>query len=581
VNYGQDLQDLLDARGATPEAERLHRLFEASFANAMAESPESATILGVHGHGNRWTDWSPEAVERRRADAHLTLEVLRSVDRDALDAGDALSYDVFEHLSADAVEAAAFPDHLLPLNQLDGVQVDAPFVLAAMPAATTAHLGDHLARLRALPAWVDQTIALLEQGVAAGITAPAVTLREVPAQVLANLADDPIESPLLAGLRNASPGLPADERAEALTDATAVFEAEVAPALRRLHDHLVEVYLPAARGTVGLGDLPDGEAWYAHRVRHYTTTDASPAEIHEIGRAEVERIVGEMAAVRDEVGFTGTADEFAEHLRTDARFAFDSPEELLAFYRDVAKRIDATVLRLFRRLPRLPFAVVPVPAEQAPSAPAAFYLPGSLEDARPGQFFANTHDLPARPNWNMESICLHEAVPGHHFQLTLAQELDDLPAFRRHAFVTAYLEGWGLYCESLGGELGMYTDPYQRYGSLDAEVLRAIRLVVDTGIHALGWSRERAIEYFTAHSASSHHEIATEVDRYIVLPGQALAYKTGELKLKELRARASVALGDRFDVRAFHDEVLRHGAVPLGILETLVDRWTAQVASAG
>jgi uncharacterized protein (DUF885 family) len=579
VTYRDEIQPLVDQRGSVGDSERLHRLFDLSFANSLAESPESATILGQPGHNHRWTDWSPDAVERRHADTRLTLRVLDSIDRSTLGAADALSYDVFRHLAADADEGTAFPDELLAVNQLDGVQVDAAFVLAAMPAANRRHVDDVLARLRALPEVVEQTIARLDRGIAGKVTTPAVTLRDVPDQILASIPEDARTSPLLAPLRAAVQTLGAADAEEALGEAVAVVAAEVAPSFRRLHAYLTGTYLPAARTTVALGDLPDGQEWYAHRVRSYTTTDASAEEIHRIGLAEVERIGAEMAALRHEVAFEGSAADFADFMRTDPRFTFDTPQALLAFYRDIAKRIDATVLRLFRTLPRLPFGIVEVPAEQAPSAPAAFYLPGSLEDGRPGQFFANTHDLAARPSWNMESICLHEAVPGHHFQLTLAQELGDVPTFRRYAFITAYLEGWGLYCESLGEELGLYTDPYQRYGSLDAEILRAIRLVVDTGIHALGWTRDQAIAFFAEHSASPHHEIVTEVDRYIVLPGQALAYKTGELKLKELRARSSAALGDAFDVRSFHDELLRHGALPLGLLETMIDDWTAGQAA--
>jgi uncharacterized protein (DUF885 family) len=576
MGHREDIGAIVAAAGSEPEAVRAHRLFEVSFAHQMAESPESATFFGVPGHNHRWSDHSLEAVERRRAAARRELDAVRTIDRGALGDDDALSVDVFTHLAADAVAGADFDDHLLAVDQLEGPQVDLAFVLGAMPTATRAQLDDVLARLRAAPALIDQTITLLERGVAEGVVAPAVVLRDVPAQIDANLAADPLDSPLLAPFRLLPPNLPLGERDEVLTEAAAIMAEHVRPALQRLRRHLVEVHLPAARETVGLRDLPGGTDWYAHKVRSYTTTDASPEEVHEVGLGEVARIEAVMEEVRRELRFDGDARAFAEHLAGE-RFTFETPEALLASYRDIAKRVDATVLRLFRTLPRLPFAVVPVPEEQAPSAPMAFYLPGSLDDARPGQFFANTSHLPTRPSWNMESTCLHEAVPGHHFQLTLAQEMSDAPAFRRHAFVTAYLEGWGLYCESLGDELGLYTDPYQRYGALDNEMMRAVRLVVDTGIHALGWDRQRAIDFFRAHSASPLEDVVVEVDRYIVLPGQALAYKTGELKLQGLRAHAAAALGPAFDVRDFHDEVLRHGALPLSLLEDRVERWIARI----
>ncbi|MCU1377182.1 MAG: hypothetical protein JWN29_165, partial [Acidimicrobiales bacterium] len=319
---------------------------------------------------------------------------------------------------------------------------------------------------------------------------------------------------------------------------------------------------------------PDGREWYAERVRYHTTTDLSVEEIHEIGQAEVRRIVAEMDEVMAETGFTGDRAAFAQHLRTDPMHYFSSELELLGFYRDIAKRVDPGIVRLFSRLPRLPFGIVPVPADQAPAAPGAYYMPGSLGLGRAGMFYANTYDLAARPRWNMEAICLHEAVPGHHFQISLAQETEGLPPFRAQSLTcTAYIEGWGLYCESLGPELGLYEDPYQHYGALDGELLRACRLVLDTGLHAMGWSRQQAIDFFVEHSPSPEHDLIVEVDRYIVLPGQALAYKVGSLKIQELRDRAAAALGDRFDLRAFHDEVLRHGALPLDMLEHVIDEW--------
>jgi uncharacterized protein (DUF885 family) len=290
----------------------------------------------------------------------------------------------------------------------------------------------------------------------------------------------------------------------------------------------------------------------------------------------VARIAAAMDRVQERIGFTGDRKAFAEHLRTDPMHYCTTEDELLGAYRDIAKRIDPAIVKLFSRLPRLPFGVVPVPAEQAPSAPGAYYMPGAVELGRAGMFYANTYDLGARPKWNMEAICLHEAVPGHHFQIALAQETDGLPQFRRQSLTcTAYIEGWGLYCESLGDELGMYEDPYQRYGALEAEMMRACRLVLDTGMHALGWTRDQAIDFFVSHSPSPEHDLIVEVDRYIVMPGQALAYKIGSLKIQELRDRAAAAMGDRFDLRGFHDEVLRHGALPLGMLERVVDQWAA------
>jgi uncharacterized protein (DUF885 family) len=552
------------------EPSELHELFDRHWAHLMEEFPEAATSTGWHEGHDRWTDLSIEAVERRKRDAGTFLAeadlLAERIDVSALDDVDRTSLEMFRIVEQADVDAMAFPGEYLPIHQMGGAQVDAAFLLSIMGTSTPKECDDVLSRLRALPELVDQTIELLVRGKATGVTQPAVCLREVPTQIAAHLTADPSANPLLAAVADA----PEAVRAEA---AAIVAEACV-PAYERLHAAFVDDYLPACRDTIGLSDLPDGDAWYRERVRYHTTTDLTPQEIHDIGRREVDRIATEMDQVMGETGFTGDRTAFAEHLQNDPTHYFPIEDALLGAYRDIAKRIDPGVVRLFSRLPRLPFGIVPVPAEQAASAPAAYYMPGSLELGRPGMFYANTYDLPSRPRWNMESICLHEAVPGHHFQIALAQETDGLPMFRRQSLsCTAYIEGWGLYCESLGDELGLYDDPYQKYGALDAELLRACRLVLDTAMHALGWTREQCIEFFAAHSPSPKHELVVEVDRYAVLPGQALAYKVGSLKMQDLRAKAQMMLMDAFDVRAFHDELLRHGALPLGMLERQIVGW--------
>ncbi len=573
TTYRGELDRIGAGRGQVPEAERLHALFDLTWRHFMLERPDAATFLGWTEGNDRLPDVSLDALQRRRNEAGEPLRVLATFDVDQLEPVDRLSHDVFAWQQRSEAAAAAFPGDLLALTQLEGPQTDLSLLFGAMPTATARHRQDLLDRLRAVPTLIDQTIEVLEEGRRRGVTPPRVTLRDVPAQVEGHLVDDPRASPLLAPLWSLSPSAPTAEVAEVRGEAGAVLAAEVTPAFARLHAYLVEAYLPGARETTALADLPDGRDWYDERVRHFTTTDLTAGEVHEMGLAEVARIGAEMERVRATTDYTGPVEGFADHLGHDRRFFYETPDALLAGYRDIAKRIDPEVVRLFGRLPRLPFGIVAVPAEMAPSAPAAFYLEGSLEMARPGRFFANTHDLSARPSWNMESLCLHEAVPGHHFQISLAQELEGLPEFRRRGLCTAYVEGWGLYCESLGPELGLYQDPYQRFGALDAELLRAIRLVVDTGMHVLGWSRNRAIAYFAEHSVTPHHDIVVEVDRYLALPGQALAYKVGERKIAALRAWAAEQLGDDFDVRRFHDEVLGHGALPLDVLDTLVRAW--------
>jgi uncharacterized protein (DUF885 family) len=355
--------------------------------------------------------------------------------------------------------------------------------------------------------------------------------------------------------------------------AAGIYKEETAPAYRHLHEFLIEQYLPGARKEIGLSALPDGKAWYAHRVRLFTTTDLDPEEIHQLGLKEVKRIRAEMDRVIRESGFEGSFEEFTHFLRTDPRFYHTNAGDLVREYRDIAKRSDAELPKLFGVLPRNTYGVVPVPDYAAKSQTTAYYQPGSLEGARAGLYFVNTYALDMRPRWEMEALSLHEAVPGHHLQISIAQELDGVHPLRRFGGYTAFVEGWALYAESLGEEMGFYEDPYSKFGQLTYEMWRAVRLVVDTGMHAMGWSRQQAIDFFKANSAKTEHDITVEIDRYIVWPGQALAYKLGELKIKELRAYAKERQGDRFDVRAFHDRVLEAGALPLNILEKRIRAW--------
>jgi len=349
----------------------------------------------------------------------------------------------------------------------------------------------------------------------------------------------------------------------------------VIPAFAKLHDFVAKTYVPGARETIAMSDLPAGKAWYAFNVRTTTTTSLAAHEIHEIGLAEVKRIRKEMEAVIRETGFKGSFGEFSKFLRSDPQFYYRDAESILRGYRDIAKRVDPELARLFGKLPRLPYGVKPVPSFAEKSQTTAYYQPGSVQAGRPGWFYANTYALETRPKWEMEALTLHEAVPGHHLQISLAQEMADAPEFRKHGGYTAFVEGWGLYSESLGPELGMYNDAYMKFGQLTYEMWRAVRLVVDTGMHSKGWTRQKAIDYFLANASKNEHDVTVEIDRYIVWPGQALAYKIGERKLKELRAYATKELGDKFDVRQFHDQVLDNGALPLDILERRVKEWVA------
>ena len=556
---------------------RLRRLFAQNWEYTMREYPEFATAVGYPGQNARWTDYSFDAIARRKRELNDTRLVLRTIDRAKLGPTDQLNYDLFRRNLVDAVDESRFPGELMPITQLGGVQQDVPSTIAQMSAASVADYEDVIARLRGVLVLVDQTIALLERGLAAKITPPRITLRDVPAQALNLVVADPLTSPLLAAFTHFPTGVPAAEQERLRAAAMAAYRDAVAPAFRKLNTFLAEKYVPGARTSIAMRDLPDGMAWYEVRARVSTTTDLRPEWIHAIGLAEVKRIHVQMDSVIAASGFHGSFAEFVQFLRTDPRFYFTTAEDLLRASRDVAKRIDPELTRLFGTLPRLPYGVLPIPSYAERSQTTAYYQPGSPLGHRPGTYFVNTYNLPARPRWEMEALTLHEAVPGHHLQIALGQELEGVPEFRRYGGYTAFVEGWGLYSESLGGELGLYADPYSKFGQLTYEMWRAIRLVIDTGIHTMGWTREQAIDYFKANAAKTEHDITVEVDRYIVWPGQALAYKIGELKIKELRAYATAALGDRFDVRAFHDQVLGAGAVPLDVLEARIRAWVAAV----
>jgi uncharacterized protein (DUF885 family) len=544
----------------------------------MTEYPELATQFGYPGQNGRWTDYSPAAIEARAEYLRESLDRLRALNQKPLDDADVFDFRLYEDLLATAVRGLEFdndavpirgviPHNLrMPMNQLEGLAQDVPLAFSLMPAATAADYAALISRLEGLPALIDQTIALMEKGLATGWTPPRVTFRDVPDQILAQIVQDPLASPLLEAFRRFPPAIPAADRDRLTAEATAAYAEQVRPAFQRLHAFLTTRYEPVLRETTGAAALAGGEALYEFNVRWHTTTDLTPDAIHTLGLAEVERIRGAMDLVIAGVGFLGGFEAFAEFLRTDPQFYFTDAASLVSAYRDIAKRADPQLAHLFGRLPRTPYGVLAVPDAIAPSQTTAYYQPGSFAAGRPGNMFANTFKLDSRPRWEMEALTLHEAVPGHHLQIALAQELADVPDFRRNSSYTAFVEGWALYAESLGEEMGFYQDPYAKYGQLAYEMWRAVRLVVDTGLHSMGWTRQQAIDYFAANTPKTRQDITVEVDRYIVWPGQALGYKIGQMRIRDLRARAEQAQGARFDVRAFHDRVLSRGAVPLDVL---------------
>jgi len=565
------------------EGERFQQFLADDWKRVMEDNPEFATFLGVPGYNDRWSDQSWEGIERRRENTKAALVKLESFDRAQLSTADQLNYDLYRRNLTQSLEGDLYPRQpdgepgfggdLMPINQLGGIHTLPAQLLNTMPGFNADQYGDIVARLEGLPKVIEQTIALMKMGLERGLTPPRITLRDVPEQVKAQIVGDPMESPLLQAFKQFPDAVSEADRERLTAAASKAYADGIRPAYQKLHDYLVETYIPAAREETPQSALPDGQAWYAFLARQYTTTHLTPDEIHQIGLREVKRIRVEMDKIIEKAGFQGSFQEFGDFLRSDPQFYYGDKDELLRDYRSIAKRADEASIKLFRRLPRMPYGIRPIPEYMEKSAPGGFYQPGSVEFGRPGTFYANTYDLKTRPKWEMEDLILHEAVPGHHFQIAIAQELEGLPEFRRRNIVTAYVEGWGLYAESLGEDMGMLTDPYSKFGQLIGEIWRAVRLVVDTGLHSKGWSRQQAIDFFKENTTVAEHGIIVEVDRYIVVPGQALAYKMGELKIKELRDYAEEQLGESFDLRVFHDEVLGQGPLPLDVLESAVKAW--------
>jgi uncharacterized protein (DUF885 family) len=575
-----------DASTAQSEAARTFRAYlNEDWKRWMTEYPEMATEVGFPGQNRRWSDDSAEGIERRRKHLHESLAGLKKISRDAQPAEEKLNYDLYRELLETAEESLQYGDDPLPfrnvvpgnvwmpVTQMGGIQQDAAAIFANMPRRTIADYEDILARLEALPKSVEQHLALLQDGLKRGYTPPKLLLRDVPKQIADLIPADPLASALLEPFTEFPAGFPEAERIRLTERAKKIYVSAVAPAFQKLHDYVASSYIPACRENIAATALPNGKASYAFHVRWQTTTSLSPQQIHEIGLTEVKRIRAEMDKVIASTAFKGSFHDFTEFLRTDARFYYEKPDDLVNGYRVIAKKIDPELAHLFGKLPRLTYGVCLIPEFKAPSQTTAYYQPGAPQTGRPGCYFVNTYNLHARPKWEMEALTLHEAVPGHHLQISLAQEMEEQPEFRKHVGYSAFVEGWALYSESLGEELGLYKDPYSKFGQLSYETWRAVRLVVDTGMHAMGWTREQAIQFFKDNTGKTDQDITVEVDRYIVWPGQALAYKLGQLKIRELRTEAERRLGARFNVRAFHDAVLEQGAVPLSVLEPQVTHW--------
>lgn len=566
--------DATDAAADSQAARALHAFFDAEWERNLRDHPESASYTGDDRYNDRWTDDSLEAIAARQAADREALATLRAIDRGALSPADQLSHDVYLWQAERAVERQRYREWLRPVSQRGGVQT-AEGIAQVMPFDDAGDYRDWLARMRAIPEMVDQTVALMRAGMAAGHMPPRVLMERVPGQIASQVVADPVDSPFYRPFTDFPRDFPATEKAALQAEAREVIERAIIPAYRGFATFFQSEYLPATRDTIAAADLPDGKAYYDFLAAYYTTTDLTADEIHQIGLREVARIRAEMEQVKAEVGFEGTLGEFFTHLRTDPKFFYETPEALLEGYRALSKRIDPELVKVFETIPRLPYGVRPIPDNIAPDTTTAYYQPGAVDGRRAGYYYVNLYRPDVRPKWEMMALSLHEAVPGHHFQFARGMELPGVPMFRRVGYFVAYGEGWGLYAERLGYDMGLYDDPYDRMGQLAYDMWRAVRLVVDTGIHAKGWGRQQAIDYFMDNSPKTLPDVTNEIDRYIGNPGQALAYKIGQLKISALRERAAQALGEGFDLRRFNDAVLSTGSVPLETLERHIDAWIA------
>ena len=562
---------------AEDKASQLNALYEQYWEQSLQLNPLRATFQG----DPRYNDQLPNSMsaEFREKSLHFTRDWLRKIEAvgaEGLTGQDLLSYQIFVRDARNEIEGSRFPDWMQPINQFYSIAstvVQLGSGTGAQPFKTVQDYDNWQRRASRFPVLFDQAIANMREGIEAGVVQPRALMEKVVPQLDALIKPKAEDTLFWGPITKLPESFSAADKQRITNDYRQLIEGELLPAYRELRQFIVDDYLPHARDTAGMAALPNGEAWYAYKARDSTSTDLSPAQIHQIGLDEVARIHGLMRGVMQELGYQGTLQDFFKFMQDDPRFIFKSEEELLVFYRGLESKVNARVGEQFSLIPKAAFEIRAVEPFRAKSASGGSYMRPSEDGTRPGVFYVNTYDLPTRKIWDAEDLFLHEAIPGHHFQLALQQELTGLPKFRRFGGETAFIEGWGLYAESLGKDVGLYEDPYSYFGYLQNELWRAIRLVVDTGLHSRNWTREQAIQYMLDNSAESKTHSTAEGERYMAIPGQALAYKMGELKIQQVRAKAEKELGDRFDIREFHAEVLKDGSVPLDVLEAKVDRW--------
>ena len=543
--------------------------------NRMIIDPLYATQMGVRDYDDRLPQVTPADFQRRNHQYQDYARRLAAINRTALSVPNRVSYDVFDFEIHHRLALSAYETWRIPLTSDEGFHIEVMRMAVGVVMNTPKDYENYIARLHAIPAYFAQQQANMREGIKAGFTLPSAIMPGIIKVLDGQQYQSPDQTPFFEPFTRMPSTMDAARRTQLTGAGRAAIQSDVIPAYQRLHKFFTEEYLPAARQSVGASDLPQGRAYYEALVKFYTNLEVTPEQVHELGVKEVARIRAEMDAIMRQTGFQGDFPAFLQFLRTDPQFYARTPDELLKDASFIAKQIDGLLPGYFGKLPRMPYSVQPVPAELAPNYTGGRYSPAPIGGRTGGEFWVNTYDLPKRPLYSLTSLALHEAVPGHHLQISLGRELTDVPPFRLDFYSHAFGEGWGLYSEKLGEEMGLYKTPYDHFGRLSYEMWRACRLVVDTGMHALGWSRERALKYLADNTALSNQEVRTETDRYIANPGQALAYKMGELKLWELRAKAQHALGERFEVRDFHDAVMANGSIPLPVLERQIDEYIA------
>ncbi|MBC8354008.1 MAG: DUF885 domain-containing protein [Planctomycetes bacterium] len=564
---------MISAEASGQDSGELKSLLDESWEFGLQEYPTFATRVGDHRFNDKLSRESITDQQRRLAKQREFQGRWNGIERGTLSKSDRINYDIFGRILGNDIAEAEFEMYLIPISNRWGFHISFPELPQQVPLKTAKDYENYTARLREFSRVTDENIQLMRVGIDKGLVLPAVVLEGYKDSITAHIVDDPTKSLLYDAFKDFPDRVGEDQR-KILRDAgrSAIVE-HVVPSYQKFLKFMQDEYVPNCRGSIAASALPNGREYYRHRVRLFTTLDVTPDEVHATGHREVKRIRAEMDEIIKRVEFDGDFAGFVEHLRNDARFYAETPEQLMKETAFVLKKMDGQLPKLFKTLPRTPYGIREVPAYIAPKTTTAYYQQPAGDGSQAGFYYVNTYNLKSRPLYGIEALSLHEAVPGHHLQLALQQELTGMPQFRRFSPITAFIEGWALYAERLGLEVGFYEDPYSDFGRLTYENWRACRLVVDTGMHYFGWTRKQAIDFMAANTGLSMHNIEAEVDRYISWPGQALAYKTGELKIRELRAKSEAALGDAFDIREFHEVVLGSGAIPLSVLSENVEEY--------